>query len=199
MAETSPAATVDEIVLRHLTARLRASDRAVTRLHRNDILPEGHSETISVADWAAAAERLLDTGRILMFKIDDLPGTLPLVSYSACGYATPEHLLGILKRAGGERAEELRDYLEYQGVAVPQVKPRTAVTAAQKKRIDSAVRSLNKVRAEIAVRNPDNRVVWYLDASDTLNLMVEPDGQMEPDQQYVVHDARLDASGGGDW
>jgi hypothetical protein len=175
------------------------SGRAVTRIHRDDILPEGHDENITVAEWAAAVERLLDAGKILVYKISDLPSSLPLVSYSASGYTTPEYLLGLLKKSRGSKAEELRDYLDYQGVPVPRIKTRTPVTAAQKKRIDSAVRKLNEVRAEIADGSPDNRVVWYLDASQDLNLMVEPKDQMEPDQRHIAHTARLKASGGGDW
>lgn len=29
--------------------------------------------------------------------------------------------------------------------------------------------------------------------------MVEPKGQMEPDRQYIAHEIRLRASGGGGW
>ena len=192
-------AVAEEIVLRYLAQRMQETGRAVTRIHRDDVLPEGHTETISVSDWAAAVERLLDDGRILVYKISDLPGSLELVSYNASGYTTPEYLLGLLRKARGVRAEELRDYLDYQGVPVPQVKTRTAVTAAQKKRIDIAVRKLNEVRAEIADRNPSNQVSWYLDATENLHLMVEPEGQMEPDQQYIAHQIKLWASGGGDW
>lgn len=191
-------AVAEEIVLRYLTQRMQESGRAVTKLHRDELLPDD-TEAISVSDWAAAVERLLDDGRILVYKIRDLPESLPLFSYNATGYATPEHLLGLLKKARGTQAEELRDYLDYQGVTVPQVKTRTAVTAAQKKRIDHAVRSLNKIRAEVADRNPENRVIWYLDASDNFCLMVEPEGQMEMNQADIAHLATLKASGGGDW
>ncbi|HEX9088663.1 MAG TPA: hypothetical protein VF867_14175 [Arthrobacter sp.] len=191
-------AAAEEIVLRSLTRRMQESGRAVTRIHRDDLLPDG-TETISDAEWDNAVERLLDAGRILVYKISDLPSSLQLVSCNASGYTTPEHLLGLLKKARGAQAEELRDYLDYQGVPVPQIKTRTAVTAAQKKRIDTAVRKLNEVRSEIADRNPDNQVGWYLDASDSLHLMVEPDGQMEPDQQYIAHQAKLWVAGGGDW
>lgn len=192
-------AVAEEVVLRCLTQRMQESGCAVTRIHRNDLLPDGHTETISDAEWDNAVERLLDAGRILVYKISDLPSSLELVSYNASGYATPEHLLGLLKKARGTKAGELRDYLDYQGVTVPQVKTRTAVTAAQKKRIDTAVRKLNEVRAEIADRNPDSQVIWYLDATENLHLMVEPEGQMEPDQQYIAHQTKLWAAGGGDW
>lgn len=189
----------EDLVLRCLTLRMQESSQAVTRIRRDDLLSDGHTETITASEWAAAVERLIDSGQILVYKINDLPGSLPLISYSASGYTNPEHLLGLLKKTSGDRAEEIRDYLEFQGVAVPQIKTRSVVTAAQKKRIDNAVRSLNKVRAEIAGRNPDNRVAWYLDGSEGLHLMVEPVHQMEPDQQYIAHDARLIAAGGGDW
>lgn len=191
-------AAAEEIVLRYLTKRMQESGRAVTRIRRDDLLPDG-AETISGDDWNAAVERLIDDGKILTFKINDLPGVLPLISYNASGYATPEHLLGLLKKARGARAEELSDYLEFQGVTVPAINIKTAVTAAQKKRIDNAVRNLNKVRAEVADRNPDRRVTWYLDASDNLCLMVEPEGQLEMDQNDIAHNADLQASSGGDW
>ncbi|HEY8699568.1 MAG TPA: hypothetical protein VIM08_01195 [Arthrobacter sp.] len=115
--------------------------------------------------------------------------TPSLITYNQIGNATPQHLLDLLNKARPDQVEELRDFLEYHGVAVP----------AQKRRIDNAVRTLNKVRAEVADRNPENRVVWYLDASEGLHLMIEPDGQMEPDQLYIAHLAKLHASGGGDW
>lgn len=73
------------------------------------------------------------------------------------------------------------------------------MTAAQKKRIDSAIRSLNAVRAEVDDRNPDKRVTWYLDASGNFCLMIEPDGQMEMNQSDIAHEAVLQASGAGDW
>lgn len=192
-------AAAEGIVLRYLTQRMQESDRAVTRIHRDDLLPEGQRDDIASSDWAAAAERLIDVGKILVYKINDLPESLPLISYNASGYATPDHLLGLLKKARGTQAEELRDYLDYQGVTVPQIKTRTPVTAAQKKRIDTAVRKLNEIRDEIADRNPDHQVSWYLDATDNLHVMVEPEGQMEPDQQYIAHQTKLRAAGGGDW
>ncbi|HEX9227345.1 MAG TPA: hypothetical protein VF885_11935 [Arthrobacter sp.] len=192
-------AAAEGIVLRYLTQRMQESDRAVTRIHRDDLLPEGQRDDIASSDWAAAAERLIDAGRILAYKINDLPESLELFSYNASGYTTPEHLLGLLKKARGTQAEELRDYLDYQGVTVPQIKTRTPVTAAQKKRIDTAVRKLNEIRDEIADRNPDHQVSWYLDATDNLHVMVEPEGQMEPDQRYIAHQTKLRAAGGGDW
>lgn len=191
--------SAEDLVLRHLTARLEESQGAVTRIRRDDLLPEGNRDDITDGDWAAAVEGLLDAGKILPFKINDLPETLPLISYNQTGYATPEHLLGLLKRARGCQAEEILDYLEFQGVPVPQPKIRTAVTAAQKKRIDTAVRKLNELRAEVADRNPDSRVVWYLDGTQNFCLMVEPVGQMEMCQEDIAHQVRLHASGGGDW
>jgi hypothetical protein len=189
----------EDLVLRFLTLRMQENSRAVPRIRRDDLLPDGHTETITDAEWATAVERLLDSGQILVYKINDLPGSLPLISYSARGYTTQEHLLGLLKQARGYQAEEILDYLEFQGVPVPQPKIRAAVTAAQKKRIDAAVRKLNEIRAEVAGRNPDNRVTWYLDGTQNFCLMVEPDGQMEMRQSDIAHSVTLRASGGGDW
>lgn len=189
----------EDLILGCLTHRMQESGPAVTRIHRDDLLPEGDGETITSAEWDAAVERLVDAGKVLLYKINDLPETLPLISYNQTGYTTPEYLLGLLKLARGYQAEEILDYLEFQGVPVPQPKIRTAVTAAQKKRIDAAVRKLNEIRAEVAGRNPDNRVTWYLDGTQNFCLMIEPDGQMEMRQSDIAHSTTLRASGGGDW
>lgn len=190
-------ADVEALVLEGLTRQLNADQGIVKRVRRENLFPDGEAGNIDSSDWADAVDRLLDAGKILEYKISDLPETLPLAYPSQSGYTTPAHLLGLLKKAKPHQAEELRDFLEYSGVPLPEV--RTPVTAAQKKRIDNAVRKLNEALAEITVRNPDNRVVWYLDASGELNLMVEPEDQMEPDQQYIAHSAHLKAAGAGDW
>lgn len=189
--------TIDDRVLEALDAQLHRKDGTgvVKRLRRENLLAE--TGDIDAAAWTEAVDRLLDAGKILEYKISDLPGTLPLDYHSQTGYTTPAHLLGLLKAAKPHQVEELRDFLDYSGVPLPAV--RTAVTAAQKKRIDNAVRKLNEVRAEIAARIPCKQVDWYLDASGDLNLMVEPEGQMEPQQQYIEHSARLHAIGAGDW
>jgi hypothetical protein len=189
--------SVETLILESLTRQLKAGTGVVKRLRRESLLPDGAGNSIDDDDWADAVERLIDTGKVLEYKISDLPETLPLSCPSQSGYTTPAHLLGLLKKARPHQVEEIRDFLKESGVALPAV--RTGVTAAQKKRIDNAVRKLNEIRAEVADRNPDNQVGWYLDANKNLHLMVEPDGQMEPDQQYIAHQTKLWAAGGGDW
>lgn len=153
----------------------------------------------------AALDGLILEGKILTYKINDLPGTLPLTSYSQTGYTMPAHLIDLLVKSRGDQAAEIREHLEFHGVEVPKPRrsktgaARVSVAAAQKKRIDSAIRSLNAVRAEVAERNPDKRVTWYLDASGNFCLMIEPDGQMEMNQSDIAHEAVLQASGAGDW
>lgn len=190
---------IDDIVLGRLSVRIRSVKRAVMRIGFADVVGPDSDLNISVDAWDAAIERLIDTARVLMYKINDLPSILPLSTYAQTGYTTPEHLLGLLKGARPEQAEEILAYLEFHGVAVPQSMEPCKVTDAEKKRINSAVRSLNKIRAEVAERNPAKQVTWYLDGSQGLHLMIEPKGQMNPDQQYIAHDVRLAASGGGDW
>lgn len=73
------------------------------------------------------------------------------------------------------------------------------ITAAQKKRINTAVGSLNKILEEVRQQNPNHRAIWYLDASETLSLLVEPKGLDEHSPDYSVHDVRLKAAQGGDW
>lgn len=188
---------VESLILDGLTRQLNLGDGVVKRLRQQNLLPDDEGDSINTGDWANAVERLIDAGKILVYKINDLPITFPLTSYSQSGYTMPEHLLGLLEQVSGDRAEEIRDYLEFQGVAVPEV--RTTVTQAQKRRIDNAIRKLNEIRFEVAELNPNRRVVWYLDGSQNFCLMVEPKVQMDPDQQYIAHQTRLLASGGGDW
>jgi hypothetical protein len=187
------------LILHGLGKHLLDRSGVVTRLGREDLFNEGEADDVGPADWNAAIERLIDSGRILTYKITDLPETLPLRFPGQTGYCTREHMLGLLKDARPDQVEEIRDFLEYQGIEIPASQTRVPLTAAQKKRIDNAVRKLNEIRAEVADRNPDNQVGWYLDANKNLHLMVEPDGQMEPDQQYIAHQTKLWAAGGGDW
>lgn len=198
MGEPTPEARAEGLIVRGLTSHLLQRD-VITRIGLEDLFHEGEADGIDIPTWDKAVNSLVDAGRIIAYKITDLPDTLPLDAAYQTGYTTREHLLDLLKKANPNQVEEIRDFLEYEGIDIPAAAPRVPVTAAQKKRIDNAIRKLNEVRAEVADRNPNNRVVWYLDASDNLNLMVEPDGQMEPDQRYIAHDAKLRASGGGDW
>jgi hypothetical protein len=188
---------VESLILDGLTRQLNLGDGVVKRLRQQNLLRDDEGGGTNSGDWANAVERLVDSGKILVYKINDLPTTFPLTSYSQSAYTTPEYLLGLLDQVSGDRAEEIRGYLEFQGVDVPKV--RTAVTQAQKRRIDNAIRKLNEIRGEIADLNPENRVTWYLDGSWNFCLMVEPEGQMEIDQNYIAHSATLQASGGGDW
>lgn len=191
------ATDVETLILEGLNRQLKAGAGVVKRIRRENLLPENEVDSIDAGDWADAVERLIKSGKILEYKITDLPEALPLDYPSQTGYTTPAHLLGLLRKAKPHQVEELRDFLGDCGVPLPAL--RTGVSAAQKKRIDNAVRKLNEVRAEIADHNPDKQVGWYLDANRNLHLMVEPDGQMEPDQQNIAHQTKLWASGGGDW
>lgn len=198
MGNPAPEARAEGLISRGLANQLLQRD-VITRIGPDDLFHEGEADGIDIPTWDKAVIQLLAAGRILAYKITDLPDTLPLAAAHQTGYTTREHLLGLLKKANPSQVEEIRDFLEYEGVDIPASAVQVPVTAAQKKRIDNAVRKLNAVRDEVADRNPDNRVAWYLDASGNLNLMVEPAGQMEPDQRYIAHDIRLRASGGGDW
>lgn len=177
----------------------------MTRIVRDEMFPGGEAEGIDSRMWDAALDGLIRDGKVLTYKINDLPGTLPLTSYSQTGYTVPAHLIDLMAKARGDQAEEIREYLVFHGIEVPKAKssrtgtPRVAVTAAQKKRIDSEIRSLNAVRAEVDSRNPDQRVTWYLDASGNFCLMIEPEGQLEMNQSDIAHEAVLQASGAGDW
>lgn len=205
MTTSTAAVRAEGLILRGLNSRLLEGNGVVTRIVRDEMFLEGEAEGIDNRTWCAALEALILEGKILPYKINDLPGTLPLTSYSQTGYTVPAHLIDLLLKARGDQAEEIREYLEFHGVEVPGPMagrprtPRVAVTAAQKKRIDSAIRSLNAVRAEVDARNPDKRVTWYLDASGNFCLMIEPDGQMEMNQSDIAHEAVLQASGAGDW
>lgn len=196
--EPTPSEKAEGLIVRGLANHLLQRD-VITRIGPEDLFHEGEADGIDIPTWDKSVHRLLGTGRILAYKRTDLPETLPLTSYSQTGYTTCEHLLRLLKKANPSQVEEIRDFLEEAGIDVPAPSTKVPVTAAQKKRIDNAVRKLNEVRAEIAERNPGDQVAWYLDASGSLNLMVEPDGKMAPDQQYIAHRTKLRASGAGDW
>lgn len=144
----------------------------ITRIGPEDLFHEGETDGLDIPTWDKAVLKLIEAGSILAYKITDLPTTLPLEAAYQTGYTTREHLLELLKKVNPDQVEEIRDFLEYEGIDIPASSIRVPVTAAQKKRIDNAVRKLNEVRAEIAARNPDSRVVWYADASGSLNLMV---------------------------
>jgi hypothetical protein len=72
------------------------------------------------------------------------------------------------------------------------------ISASHASRISRAVKSLNKIRAEIALENPNENVSWYL-ATDNLNLMVG-----EAHDEGALHEnskasSVLENSSGGDW
>lgn len=190
-------ARAEGLIVRGLTNHLLSRD-VITRVGPDALFHEGEADGIDQPTWDRALVSLVESGRILEYKCTDLPDTLRIAAHQT-GYTTPEHLLELLKKAKPCQVEEIRDFLEDAGVDIPASATRVPVTAGQKRRIDNAVRKLNEIRDEVAARNPDNRVAWYLDGAGSLNLMVEPKGQMEPDQRYIAHDARLRASGGGDW
>jgi hypothetical protein len=198
MGEPTPEARAEGLIMRGLTSHLLGRD-VITRIGPDDLFHEGETDGIDMPTWDKAVTNLVGSGRILAYKITDLPDTLPLDAAYQTGYTTREHLLDLLKKANPNQVEEIRDFLEHEGIDIPASSIRVPVTSGQKKRIDNAIRKLNEVRAEVADRNPKNRVAWYLDAAGNFNLMVEPAGQMEPDQRYIAHEAKLRASGAGDW
>lgn len=197
MGGPTMAARAEGLILRGLGHQLLARD-VITHLGPDTLFHEGETDGIDQPTWDKALTKLVESGRILEYKCTDLPDTLPVAAYQT-GYTTPEHLLGLLKKAKPNQVEEIRDFLEDFGVEIPSSATRVPVTAAQKKRIDTAVRKLNEIRDEIAAANPDSRTTWYLDASNTLSLMVEPKEQQDPDPRHIAHSTTLKASRAGDW
>lgn len=198
MTEAALEARAEGLILRGLGDQLLQSPGVVNRLDKDRLFLEGEADDIDGRIWNRVCRHLIGEGRILVYKVHDLPNTLPLKGRPLTGYTTREHLLELLRTARPDQSEEIRDFLKFQGVEVP-ADPEPAVTSTQRKRIDAAVRKLNEVRAEVADLNPDNRVVWYLDASHTLSLLVEPKGHSGPDPQHIAHSTTLKASSGGDW
>lgn len=199
MTNATPEAMAEGLILRGLANHLLQSPGVVNRLDKDRLFDEGEADDIDRLTWNRVCRHLIDEGRILVYKVHDLPNTLPLKGRPLTGYTTREHLLELLKGARPDQAEEIRDFLEFHGVEVPASQEQPTVTEAQGKRIDNAVRKLNEIRAEVAAANPDSRVTWYLDASNALSLLVEPKGHSGPDPQHIAHSATLKASSGGDW
>ncbi|WP_193594146.1 hypothetical protein [Paenarthrobacter sp. YJN-5] len=116
-------------MLRGLNTRLLEGNGVVTRLVRDEMFHEGEAEGIDNQTWQAALDGLVLDGKILSYKINDLPGTLPLASYTQTGYTVPAHLIDLLMKArSADRSEEIREYLEFHGVELP--KPKGGKTGA---------------------------------------------------------------------
>ena len=64
--------------------------------------------------------------------------------------------------------------------------------------MDKAARDLNSVLSAVQKLHPDRQVALYLDGTGNLNLMIDPQEQWRPNQQFVAHKSRLNASS-GDW
>lgn len=78
------------------------------------------------------------------------------------------------------------------------------LTAAQKRKINTAVNSLNKVRAELQKDNPDYYINWYLEDCGNLNLLENnshdlADTYGAANQEVVIETFDLDHSSGGGW
>lgn len=76
------------------------------------------------------------------------------------------------------------------------------LSQAQKRKITSAVKALNKVRAELQTENPDYDINWYLEDCGNLNLLEGDshdllDGRAAQDNVIAVYD--LEYSSGGGW
>jgi len=73
------------------------------------------------------------------------------------------------------------------------------LTAAQKRKINTAVNSLNKVRAELQRGNPDYYINWYLEDCGNLNLLENDSHDGAANQEVVIETFDLDHSAGGGW
>ncbi len=78
------------------------------------------------------------------------------------------------------------------------------LTPAQKRKINSAVKALNKVRSDLQRENPEYYINWYLEDCGNLNLL-EGDSHDLADtygaasQNNIIETFDLDHSGGGGW
>ncbi len=77
------------------------------------------------------------------------------------------------------------------------------LTLAQKRKINSAVRALNKVRSDLQRENPEYYINWYLEDCGNLNLL-EGDSHNVEDLGFTVKDNIIEAfdledSSGGGW
>jgi hypothetical protein len=69
-------ADVEALVIQRLRDRLDAK-RPVTRKGRDDLAPGGVEPGIEASVWDDAVTALIGDGKILVYKINDLPNTLP--------------------------------------------------------------------------------------------------------------------------
>ena len=77
------------------------------------------------------------------------------------------------------------------------------LTPAQKRKINSAVKALNKVRDDLQRENPEYYINWYLEDCGNLNLL-EGDSHNVEDLGFTVKDNIIEAfdledSSGGGW
>ena len=77
------------------------------------------------------------------------------------------------------------------------------LTAAQKRKINTAVNSLNKVRAELQRNNPDYYINWYLEDCGNFNLLENDSHDLDSygaaSQEVIIETFDLDESSGGGW
>lgn len=131
MGEPTLSAKAEGLISRGLANHLLERN-VITRIGPDDLFHEGETDGIDIPTWDKAVNKLVDAGRILVYRITDLPDTLPLAAAYQTGYTTREHLLGLLKKATPSQVEEIRDFLEYEGVEIPASAVPVPVTAAQK-------------------------------------------------------------------
>ena len=78
------------------------------------------------------------------------------------------------------------------------------LTTAQKRKINTVVNSLNKVRAELQMENPDYYINWYLEYGGNLNLLEKDSHDLADtygaaNQEVVIETFDLDFGSGGGW
>lgn len=77
------------------------------------------------------------------------------------------------------------------------------LTPAQKRKINSAVKALNKVRDDLQRENPEYYINWYLEDCGNLNLLegdshdVEDRGSAQ--EGVIIETFDLEDSNGGGW
>tara|TARA_R110002072_G_scaffold169949_2_gene323484 strand:- start:4541 stop:4792 length:252 start_codon:yes stop_codon:yes gene_type:complete len=73
----------------------------------------------------------------------------------------------------------------------------------QLNKVRRAIKSLNDVRKELEVNNPENYINWYLEDNNNLNLMCDyshsQDAHGVSNQDAVIRCFELDNAGGGGW
>lgn len=75
------------------------------------------------------------------------------------------------------------------------------LTPAQSRKISKAVAALNEARHQLQLENPGCYINWYLEDSDSLNLMTgdSHDEQGAPRHDRVIESFVLDNASGGGW